>query len=219
IMLLILRVPLVRLVFGTRNLPWETTLMIARAVALIALSIPAQAMVQLLVRAFHSLKDTVTPLLITVITVGLYLVGAAGVVFFTNFGVLGLAVITAIVAIIELGLFLFFLNKKVPKIFGRVFIIDQAKMILATFFMAVFLYLPFRILDELIFDTSKTIELIGLTATTGTIATLVYIYFSALLDVKELTLVTKMLDSIGAATRKVSQMPEVIIEPGDDGSV
>ena len=219
IMLLILRVPLVRLVFGTRNLPWETTLMIAKAVALIALSIPAQAMVQLLVRAFHSLKDTITPLVVTIITVGLYLIGAASVVFFTEYGVLGLAVITAIVAVIELGLFLFFLNRKVPHIFGKEFMVDQSKMVLATFFMSVFLYLPFRILDELIFDTSKTIELIGLTVTTGSIATLVYIYFSALLDVRELTLVTKMLDSIGSSARKVAQMPEVIIEPGDDGSV
>lgn len=219
IMLLILRVPLVRLVFGTRNLPWETTLMIAKAVALIALSIPAQAMVQLLIRAFHSLKDTVTPLLVTVITVVMYLLGAGFVVFFTDHGVLGLAVITGIIAIIELILFIVFLNRKIPNIFGKEFLFDQAKMTLATFFMSVFLYLPFRILDELIFDTTKTIELIGLTVTTGSIATLVYIYFSALLDVRELTLVTKMLDTIGSSARKVAQMPEVIVEPGDDGSV
>jgi len=49
VLLLILRVPAVRLVFGTANFPWQTTLVTGRIVSIIAISITAQAMVQLLV--------------------------------------------------------------------------------------------------------------------------------------------------------------------------
>jgi len=51
ILLLILRVPIVRLVFGTQNFPWTTTVSTARVVAIIAISIAAQGMTQLLTRA------------------------------------------------------------------------------------------------------------------------------------------------------------------------
>jgi len=220
VLILILRVPFVRLVFGTKNFPWETTLLMGKALAVIALSIPAQAVVQLLIRAFHSLKDTVTPLIVTVITVATYMIGAAGVIFLTDFGVLGLAAVTGIIAILELGLFLFFLEKRMPGCLDQSFLHSQLKMMAAGFFMAVFLYLPFRILDELVFDTSRTMELLGLTITTGTIGMLVYVYFAALLAIPELKIIGTILDSIGSATRKlVAQNPELIVDTMDDDSL
>ena len=220
ILILILRVPFIRLVFGTRNFPWETTLLMGKALAIIALSIPAQAVVQLLIRSFHALKDTVTPLIVTLVTVGVYLLGAAGVIYLTDFGVLGLAAVTGVVAVLELGLFLFFLERRIPGCLDQHFLTSQLKMMSASFFMAVFLYLPFRILDELVFDTSRTIELLGLTIITGTIGILVYVYFAALLAIPELRIIGTILDSIGSAARKlVAQNPELIVDTMDDDSV
>lgn len=220
VLILILRVPFVRLVFGTKNFPWETTLLMGKALAIIALSIPAQAVVQLLIRSFHALKDTVTPLIVTAITVAAYLLGAAGVIYLTDFGVLGLAAVTGIVAILELGLFLFFLERRVSGCLDQTFFNSQLKIMAASFFMAVFLYLPFRILDELVFDTTRTIELLGLTITTGTIGMLVYVYFAALLSIPELKIIGTILDSIGSATRKLlAQNPELIVDTMDDDSV
>ncbi|HCC84581.1 MAG TPA: murein biosynthesis integral membrane protein MurJ, partial [Candidatus Pacebacteria bacterium] len=96
VLLLILRIPIVRLVFGTDNFPWKTTLMTGRVVAIMAISIAAQAMTQLLIRVFHALKDTMTPFAVTLLTVGLYLVICMGVVYGTQFGVMGLAVATSV---------------------------------------------------------------------------------------------------------------------------
>jgi len=220
VLILILRVPFVRLVFGTRNFPWETTLLMGKVLAVIALSIPAQAVVQLLIRSFHALKDTVTPLIVTTLSVTVYLLGAAGVIYLTDFGVLGLAAVTGIAAVLELGLFLYFLERRIPGCLDQVFLTSQLKMMAASFFMAVFLYLPFRIFDELVFDTSRTIELIGLTITTGTMGMLVYIYFAALFAIPELSIIATILDSIGAATRKsVAQTPELIVDTMDDDSL
>jgi hypothetical protein len=85
-------------------------------------------------------------------------------------------------------------------------------MFAASFLMAVFLYLPFRILDELVFETSRTIELIALTLITGTIGMLVYIYFAALFDIKELTFFTRMINKFGPWKKTLGQAPEVLVE-------
>ena len=188
ILLLILRVPVVRLVFGAANFPWENTLLTSRLVAIVALSIAAQALTQLLIRAFYALHDTRTPLYVAVTDLIFYLVICALLVFYTPYGVYGIALATTLTAVVEFLLFLYLLNRKVHGFMHRSFWIPQLKIIVASFFMAVFIYLPFKILDEVVFNTTRTIELIGLTVSTGTIGMLVYAYFALLFDIKELTL-------------------------------
>lgn len=217
VLLLILRVPFVRLIFGTRNFPWSTTLTTGKVVAIIAVSIGAQAMVQLLIRAFHALKDTRTPFFITLITAGFYLISSWYFVFFTSWGVMGIAISTSIAALIELILCILLLNKKLPKLFSSAFWVPQLKMLAASFFMAVFLYLPFKILDELVFDTTKTLELIGLTITTATIGTLVYVYFSALFEVRELKLINKLFIKFEPWQKSLERTKEVLVETSVEG--
>jgi putative peptidoglycan lipid II flippase len=217
VLLLILRIPIVRLVFGTHNFPWRKTVMTGRVVAIIALSVGAQAMVQLLIRAFHALKDTLTPFLIIAATVFSYLAFSWFFVFRLDSDVLGIAWSTTLVAFLELALFLFFLERKVSGLFLRKsFILKQIKIITSSFLMAVFLYLPFRIFDELIFDTTKTVELIALTVTTSTIGLLVYVYFSALFDVEELGYFIKMINRFGSWKKPLAETEEVVIDSGSD---
>ena len=218
VLLLILRIPIVRLVYGTHNFPWRKTIMTGRAVAIIALSVGAQAMVQLLIRAFHALKDTLTPFLIIASTVIVYLGSSWLFVFRLNSDVTGLAWATTIVALIELGFFLFFLEKKVNNlILNKNFLLPQLKILVSSFLMAVFLYLPFRIFDELIFDTSRTVELIALTVTTSTIGILVYIYLSFLLDIKEVRHLIRLVNRFGRWQEPLAESEEVLIDGNPEG--
>lgn len=217
VLLLILRIPIVRLVFGADEFPWSATVLTGRVVAIIAISVAAQAMVQLLIRGFHALKDTRTPFYITLVTVILYVTISALLVFFTDLGVLGLAIAITTTAFIELFLFLFLLNKKISFFFDKSFYIPQIKIISSSFLMAVFLYLPFRVLDELVFDTTRTFELISLTIVTGTIGMLGYAYFSTLFDVKELQHFASMLKSLGKWRKTIDKTSEVIVETSVEG--
>ncbi len=218
VLLLILRIPIVRLVYGTHNFPWRKTVMTGRAVAIIALSVGAQAMVQLLIRAFHALKDTLTPFLIIAATVSIYLFTSWLFIFELNSDVTGIAWATTIVAFLELGLFLFFLEKKINNLFlNKSFLLPQFKILASSFLMAVFLYLPFRIFDELIFDTTRTMELIALTVTTSTIGLMVYIYFSFLFDIKEVNYLLRLLNKFGRWEESLAESEEVLIDSGADG--
>lgn len=212
VLLLILRVPIVRLAYGTHNFPWETTLTTGRVVAIISLSIAAQAIVQLLIRAFYALKDTRTPLFITIITVIFYLTGTSLAVFVFDWGVLGMAAVLTVANIIEMLLFLYCLDRRVSGFTRREFWLPQLKMVITSFLMAVFLYLPFRILDELVFDTTRTVELVLLTLSTATIGMLVYIYFALLLDIRELYIITNLASKFGNWQKTLSKSQEVLVE-------
>lgn len=212
VLLLILRLPAVRLVFGTANFPWEQTRATAQLVAFLALSVTAQALVQLLIRAFYALKDTVTPLMISAFDVVLYATLVASLLYFTELGIVGIAIATTVTALIELLLYVFLLNRKIGGFMSRAFWIPQFKMIIASFLMAVFLYLPYQILDELVFNSSRVLDLIGLTISTGTIGMLVYIYFAMLFDIRELQMFLRLIDHFGPWQQTLAQSQEVIGE-------
>jgi len=218
VLLLILRIPIVRLVFGADNFPWKTTVLTGKVVAILAVSVAAQAMVQLLVRAFYALKNTKTPLFITLLTVVVYFLASVFFIYGTDYGVLGLAWATTISAYFELILFLVFLQPKAKCFTTSSFWVPQLKMITSSFLMAVFLYLPFRILDEVVFDTSRTLELIALTLSTGTIGMLVYIYFSYLFDVKELGYLSKVLSLLNKWKKLLPTSKEILVSSGVDNN-
>jgi putative peptidoglycan lipid II flippase len=217
-LLLILRLPIVRLVFGTDNFPWKTTVMTGKVVAVLALSVAMQAMVQLLIRAFHALKDTVVPFVVSLLTVGFYLLISYLLVFIYHIDSIGIAIATTVAAFLELSLFLILLERKLKGLFfNKDFILPQIKIITSGFLMAVFLYLPFRILDELVFDTSKTIELMGLTIVTATVGILVYIYFVVLFDIKEFQYFVELAGKFGKWKKPLAKTDEVLVDIGNDG--
>lgn len=218
VLLLVLRVPIVRLIFGTNNFPWQATLLTGKVVAILALSIVAQAMVQLLIRAFYALKNTKTPFYITLSVSAAYFLTSAVVVHFTSLGVLGLALAIAAAAFLELFLFLATLQKAVGGFTSKDFWLPQLKMIGSAFLMAVFLYLPFKILDELVFDTSRTLQLIALTVSTATIGMLVYVYFSVLFDVKELQYLGKIFSTLTKGKNVLASSKEMLVETNVEGN-
>lgn len=212
VLLLILRVPIVRIMYGDPEFPWQSTLETARMVAIISFSISSQAIVQLLTRAFYALKNTKTPFYISLFTSAFYVVLSWALSFPLNMGLMGLALGITISCITEMFLLLFFLNRRIDGFASENFWGPQLKMMTASFLMAVFLYLPFRILDELVFNTSRTIELVLLTVTTGTIGMLVYIYFAMLFDIRELYILQDMFEKLGSWKKTLSKSEEVLIE-------
>ncbi len=80
--LLVLRLPIVRLTFGTGAFDWQDTLLTAWSLALLSLSIVGQTVVQILLRAFYALKDTWMPLIAILLGIAINLLGAY---FLTNF--------------------------------------------------------------------------------------------------------------------------------------
>lgn len=229
VLFLVLRIPIVRLVFGAAQFDWAATVLTGRTLAFLSLSIFAIALTYLVTRAFYALHDTKTPLIIGGISTGFMIILSFLFVFywgqdfdalsyadtgrfrFIPSGVETLAFAYTIAAVLNLLLLLFILNKRV-KVITLDFIIPQIKIFLCVIFMGFALYIPIKLLDQLVFDTTKTINLILLTGISSLIGFTIYFFLTWLFNVKEASTFLLMFKRIGGSKQIINES-EKIIEP------
>lgn len=185
VLLLVLRIPAVRLIFGAAQFDWAATVLTGKTLALFSLSIFAQALVYLVSRGFYALHDTKTPLIINALTTFLMIILAWFFIFFTQTGVLGIALSFSIASIIDFLLLLIVLDRKVHGFDKKELLLSDFKIFLATVFTGFALYVPIKLLDQLVFDTTKTINLILLTGISSLIGLSLYLFLTWVFDVKE----------------------------------
>lgn len=186
--LFVLRVPAVRLVYGVANFPWEATLATAMALGIFSISIWSQSANYLLTRAFFALKDTVTPVAVSGVTV-LAEIGLS-LLFISVFkwGLWSLAFSFSIISILDFTALILLLNKKTGGFGFKNFASPFLKIGLATLLMGLTLYLPIKLLDKVIFDTTRTLNLLVLTGIAGTSGMATYLVFTWLFKVEEIKL-------------------------------
>lgn len=194
---LILRIPLVRLAYGADSFPWAETVTTGKLVAILAVSIAARSLTHILVRVFYALHNTTVPFVInlisTVVNIGL----SYYFLFVLESGVVGMAIAITVASLIETFVLTTTLYRiaqfSLTHIFG-----PFLKMLMITIVTALSLWVPLRVLDQLIFDTTRTIPLILLTITVGVIGLSVYIALSYLFDIKELAVFVRLSSKIGS---------------------
>ncbi|MGE5530272.1 MAG: murein biosynthesis integral membrane protein MurJ [Patescibacteria group bacterium] len=117
--LAVLRYPIVRLLFQGQRFTAADTNLTAYALAFYCLGLFAHASILLLPRAFYSLQDTKSPVLVTASTVAISL--GLNLVFLRYTRLLhgGMALSFSIMGLLNMGALLFLLRRKVGRIGGR----------------------------------------------------------------------------------------------------
>ncbi|MBU1104881.1 murein biosynthesis integral membrane protein MurJ [Candidatus Parcubacteria bacterium] len=193
VVILVLRIPLVRIVYGASRFSWDATIATSYTLAFFSISIFAQTLVFILARAFYALEDTKTPLKASVISLVTGIILSLTFVFGFKFGVWSLGLSYSISVIVNLVFLVFFLLKK--KILDKVDLVfadRAAKIFWASFFTGVCLYIPLKLFDQYLFDTSRTIYLLALTAIVGVIGVGSYIKLCSLFKVHEVVMVREV---------------------------
>lgn len=208
VILLVLRVPMIRLIFGAKNFPWEATVQTSYTLAFFAISIFAQSLVYLLTRSFYALKDTATPVKVNFFTVLLSIALSLTFIKVYHFGVWSIALSYSIAAILDTIILLALLSKKVGGIKLSSILIPFVKISYSALFMGICLYVPLKLLDQVVFDTTRTVPLIFLTGIAGLAGTGAYLFFTWLFKVKEIELFYKLLNRLN-----VFAPPEVLESP------
>lgn len=185
--LIVLRIPVVRLVFGADQFSWDDTVLTGRTVALFALGLAAQSIVLLLVRAFYAMKNTKIPVVASLITVTVNIILSSLFVLYMKLEVWSIGLAYSVSAIVNAIFLIYFLNRKIPGFNNTNLTIPILKMLTAASAAAFALYIPMKSLDQLVFDTTKTINLIFLTGIASIVGISIYLLLVWLLDVKELT--------------------------------
>lgn len=213
VLLIVLRIPLVRIAYGAKTFPWEATLLTGKVVAVLSASVFAQSIIQLLVRAYYALEDTFTPLVIGLLAVILNIAISFWFVFGLKMGILGLSLSITLAAICQAILLFYFLGKKTAGFNPETYLWPFAKMLGASFLTGIALWLPMRFLDQFVLDTTKTFHLIVLTFIAGLIGLGVYLFFSWLFKIKEQSYFYQALRKLGAWRKILAQTEEVLDAP------
>jgi len=215
VLLLVLRIPAVRLVFGAARYDWLATVETGRTLGFFCLSIFAQSTTQLLIRGFYALHNTKTPLAISAIFVMLNILLSILFTLVLHSGVKGLALSASVASIGNALFLLILLNRLVGGFSLKKLVFPAVKIFVASFITGVSLYVPMKLLDQLVFDTTRTINLILLTSIVSTCGLIVYLFLTWLFKVDEVKTFINLGRKLGKWRETLSASPEVI-EPTNE---
>ena len=108
------------------------------------------------------------------------------------------------------AILLFFgLHRRIGRFDLNLAFVPLAKMLVATVIMGVALYVPIKLLDQVIFDTTRTINLIALTGIASAFAIAVYMLLVWFMKVRELNTYIELVRKIGSL-QKLMKSEEMV---------
>src|SRR3989344_1053772 len=175
--LIVLRIPVVRLVFGASSLfDWASTVATGKTLAYFSVSLFAQSLVHLFVRSFFAMHDSKTPVVIGAVCVSINTVLSLIFILVLGSKVWSLGLSATIASLSNMALLLYFLDRKIGPFDRYELLIPTLKIFLSGFLAGVALYIPIKLLDQLVFDTTRTINLILLTGISTLAGLSVYLF-------------------------------------------
>jgi len=187
VLILVNRVGIVRIAFGTKQFPWSATLLTAKTLAFLVPAIASQAVIQILVRAFYALHDTKTPLRISAVSLIFNVLTSYLFVNYTNWGILGLAVSASVSNLVQcIGLCIVFVQKIDGDGWADTYL-RASKILVVSTISGIFSWLSIQVVDQFVFDTSKTFFVMLTFAISTVVGVICYIVFSLIFKIDELT--------------------------------
>lgn len=235
-LLMVLRIPIVRLAYGTGMFDWDATVTTGLVLSAFALGIPIQASLALVSRAFYALHDTKTPVTFAIFDITLTIFIEILCVFVFHLPIWSLALANSLSGFVQISLLYFFLSKKLhdgkllsitpilKSIIGGItsglvmfFILktfDRAAWIKRLSFINSIDALKNLTFEHFVLDTRYTVNLIILSAITAAIGIVVYIIVLWLLKSNELSTVISIIQT--RTLKKIEKEEEPITSIDSD---
>ena len=205
VLLIILKIPVVRLVYGAEKFTWEDTVLTAMALAVFSLSIFSQSCNLFLTKCFYALKNTNIPLIGSLIT---FFITVTFPLYFIFNGYQVWSVVLGFVlgTYVNFIYFIVKLKKLVPDFSLKELYVPLGKILLSGVFMSVFLYVPMQLLDNYVFNTIYVVELLALTGIVSLGGFLIYFLITYYFKLPEVMLMFKVLRKLKIKTQKLENL-------------
>lgn len=187
--LIVLKIPVVRLVFGADQFDWPATVLTSLTVAWLSVGLAFEAANLLLMRAFYALHDTMTPVKVMVFALITEVFFAWWLTQQIGFDVSGLGIAMTVGGGIGTFLLGIAITRKIPEFLNKELFMPLLKMTICALMMAIALYVPVKALDQIVIDTTRTVNLIILTGIAGGCGMIMYLIFTWVLKVREAFLI------------------------------
>jgi putative peptidoglycan lipid II flippase len=206
---IVLRIPIIRLTYGATFFDWEATVLTAMTLSMFAFSLFAQAIAQVFTRGFYALYDTKTPVMTGVVTIMVNAVLSVLFIMYFGLPVWSLGLSTTIASILNAGILLLLLNRKIGgfRLFDLLW--KPFKMLVAALVAGCIIFVPMKVFDQLVFDTTRVLGLLLLTGVTGGLGLISYMFLSWVFDIGEVKPFIRLI-------QKVGNVRSFFIEPGSE---
>ncbi len=215
VILIVLRIPIVRLLFGTDIFDWPATVQTGLVLSAFAIGIPFHAIVVLLSRAFFALNNTKTPVAVSLAGTGISIVSGVVMVLVLGLPTWALGLAYAFGVIVQAFVLYLLLSRSLNG--GSLFAVKPIlKSTLSAAISGVVMFVIIKFFDRwswiqqislvghweavrrinfetFVIDTNYTINLLILTSLTGIIGILVYILSSYVFKSQELLQIVKII--------------------------
>ena len=215
-LLVALRAQLVRALLGSGRFDWHDTVQTTDALVMFCLSLFAQALIPLLMRAYFAQRDSVTPLLTSLggfllnITLAIVLPGLSLPGQSRTLGVAGLALAFSLANILQLAVLLVMLRARLGGMDGRTVLASVGKMTLATFVMVT----AVQLVKYSIAPLSGTQTFLGV-ATQATVATFVgAVTYGGMMLLMRSSEAMAFAETFRRRRRTLVSVTETVTEPG-----
>ncbi len=198
---------MVRLAFGAAKFDWPATVLTGRTLAFFGLGLAAEGVIHLFVRGYYALHDSKTPMILGAVTVILNIFLSLTFINTLKLPIWSLALSTSIADIIYVFALIYFLDIKVGHFDRKKIISPFFKIMTASLLTGISLYIPMKLLDQLVFDTTRTVPLILLTGTAAAIGLFVYFFLTWVFQIEELK---AFLGLLGQAKKLIFEPEETV---------
>lgn len=188
--LMVLRVPIVRLLFEQGEFTHQATIATAHALLFYSIGLFGYSAQQVLNRSFYAIQDTVTPVIVGILTIVINLVLNFALVHPLGHG--GLALAYSIAGIFSMVALLYFLRRKIGPINGKAFIISFVRNLLASVLMGLAVYAVAGYFETNFDMARKVNQLIQVAAGVG-VGAIFYLIFALVFKSEEVVLAWSIL--------------------------
>jgi len=242
--LMVLRIPIVRLIFGTDIFSWEATVQTGMVVSAFAFGVFFQAASSLLARGFYALHDTKTPVVVSLGAIAINISADIILIRGLGVGVWGLAAAFSFGAFIQAILLFFLINKKIGDGIKLTTIAPIIKAAVSSLGAGAAMYFLLKVFDrsvwikqlsflgkiegvrnvvfeKFVLDTRYTVNLIVLTTFVLAVGGMVYLTLSYMFKSRELAFFFDLIRKI-VVGRRLQPIPakeqEQVTPPPTDSS-
>ncbi len=203
---IVLRIPTIRLLFGTSIFDWDSTVETGMVLSAFAVGIPFQATVALLARSFYAIHDTRTPVTVSIVGDGLIILGNFILIRVFGFPAWSLGASFSIGAIVETLVLFSLLHKKMDLLSKFSDFVPVIKSLTSAVLSGGVMFFLLKFFDKwvwvtqlkrpipferFVLDTSYTINLIALTVFVAVCGISIYVITSFVFKSQELFAITR----------------------------
>ncbi len=203
---IITRTPIVRFFFGGEKFDWDATTQTAITLSIFALAIPLHSIYYFLTRCFYAFFDSKTPFIISSASIVVNAAASLAFILVFKLPVWSLAISFTLSMLFNIVFLISLLYKKLGGLNIKLLFWETTKIGIAMTLSSVITYYIKQLLDNLIFDTTRTINIFFLLCVIGILYFAIYLFLAWVLSVKELAIVFRMLSKVKEYQKKLSDV-------------